>query len=124
MKWFLYINSSGDLLNIRARETAVSKRTFSNVKVKKWVRVVSFLFKPGHRKNLTEVPDAVRSFLDSSTDVPDVASDIRIVEDGIVDEDSPWDLRDLTSKEDRAPSALRRMQELFRTYGLSFSSNV
>lgn len=49
----------------------------------------------------------------------DHSGEVPIVEEDIIEENSPWNLRHLTSKNDQGPSALQRIQELRRSYGLS-----
>lgn len=63
--------------------------------------------------------DAASPVIDLSADFPDLASVIFIVEGEIFKREEPWDQTDLESNDDREPSALQRVQELFRTYGLS-----
>lgn len=79
-----------------------------------YVVVLSVVFKSGYRKTLAEAADDVSSVFDSSADFPCPVSDVSIAEDEIVDEVSPCDLRDLTFKNDREPSALQQIQELCR----------
>lgn len=56
---FPYVSSSVEVLYILAREIKTSRRTASNVFVKKRVGVVSVVFKDRHRKTLSEAADAV-----------------------------------------------------------------
>lgn len=53
-----------------------------------------------------------------------IQRDVAIVENEVIEKDSPRDLPDSTSKDDRDPSPLRRIQELCRTYDLSVPSDV
>lgn len=85
---------------------------------------MSVMFKPGRRKMLVEATDTDSSVLDSFYDFPDLTVDISIVEDKIVEEDVPSDLRDLMSKDSRRTSALQHVQELCRTHSLSLLSAV
>lgn len=124
VRYFLYVSSSGDVLNVSAREITKSKRKASNVQNKKWIGMVFVVFKSRHRKVLGEEADAVSSVVDSSADFPDPAFDVPIIKDEIDEEDSPWDIRDLTFKNSRGPSTLQRIQRLCRTYGLSVHSDV
>lgn len=75
--------------------------------------MVSVLFKPEHGETLAEAADSFGSVLDSFVDFPDPVSDVYIVDDGVVEEDSLWDLRDWKSKDDRGPFALQRIHKLF-----------
>lgn len=68
--------------------------------------------KSGPRMTLAEGPDATSSVVNSTSDFPDSASNVPIYENEIIEEDSPWDLKDLTSKDDRGPSASKRIQKL------------
>lgn len=47
-----------------------------------------------------------------------------VVEEYIVEEAAPWNLRDRTSKTDRGLSALQRVQDLGRDYGSSITNDV
>lgn len=73
---------------------------------------------------LAGVAEVVRSVVESPADVSGTASDVPIVENDAVEGDSQWDLIDLTGKDDRGPSALQRVQDFCRTYGLSVPSYV
>lgn len=66
----------------------------------------------------------VSSVVESFPDFPYTDSNVPIVEDEVVEEDSPWDLRDLTFKDYRGPSALLRIQEYCRISCLSVPSDV
>lgn len=69
-------------------------------------RVVSVVINPRHRKTLAEATLAVSSVVDCSTNFPDPASYVPIVEGEVVEEASPSNLRDFTSKNDCGISAL------------------
>lgn len=58
--------SNGDIFDIPAWEITKAERTTSDLQVKKWVGVVSVVFKPGHRKTFEEAADAISSVLDDS----------------------------------------------------------
>lgn len=68
--------------------------------------------------------DAGSSNIDSSADFQGPASDVPIFDDEVVEEDSWWGVKDLTSKDDRGPTALQRVQDLCRIIGLSVPSDV
>lgn len=104
------------MLDTKAREPTTSQRTVSDVQLKKSVGVISDVFKPGHRKTFAVAADAVSSIIDTSTDLQNPAPDVFIVENEIVMEYGPWDLRDLSSKNDRGHTPLQRIQELCRCY--------
>lgn len=74
-------------------------------------------FQAWYEETLSEVAEAVSFVVVSSTDFPDPASDVPIVEDKLFEKDLPWDLRELTSKDDHGLSDLRRTQELRQNYG-------
>lgn len=92
--------------------------------MKTYVGVVPVKFDPVLRKTHEEAVHAVSSLLGSSADFPDSANDMLISEDIIVEEDALCDLRDLSSKHDRGPSALQPMQELCQTYCLAVPSDA
>lgn len=102
------------MLYIPAREITKGNRTASDVQVKKWARVVSVVCKPGYRRTLTAATDAVISVFHSFPDFPGPASEVPIVEDYVFEKYPPWYLSDLSSKDDRGPSALERIQKLYR----------
>lgn len=106
------MSSTIDVLDIPARKNTTGRRTVIHVRAKKDVRAVSVVFNSGHQKGLSEAADTVRSVVDSFADFPNSAYDDPNVGDGIVREDSPQDLEDLTSKDDRVPSALQRIRSL------------
>lgn len=115
VRWFTYEIASGNVFDISASETTTSKRTVSDVQVKKWVGAVFVVFMTGHLKKLAKAADAVRSVAGSSADFPNPAYDIPIVQDKVVKIVSQRNLADLTFKHDRGPSALRKIGELCRT---------
>lgn len=82
------------------------------------------MFMSDHCKTLAEAADAECYVFDSSADFPDRTFDVPILQDEIVEEDRTWDLSHLTSKDDRASSALQRIKELCRFLGLSVPFNV
>lgn len=98
--------------------------TDSDALFKTWIPVVSVLFKPWNRDTLAEAAETASTDVDSFSHSPDPAYDVPIVENEFVVEGSPWDLGDLTSKNDRGLSALQQIQDLCQTYGLSVRSNV
>lgn len=59
------------------------------VRVKKYVGVLSVEFKSWPRKTLVEGADAVSSVLDTSTNFPEAASDVQIVEKEVVKDSTP-----------------------------------
>lgn len=122
--WLPCVGSGGNVLAIPSREITTVRRTASDVLVRKWVEFVSVVLNPGHRKTLVGATNAVSSMFDTSADFSDPAANVPIVEDGIVEEDLHWDLRDLTSKDDCGLSAMQRVQKRFQTYGLSVLSDV
>lgn len=65
VRFFPYVSSSGDVLDIRAWDIIAGKMTAGDVQVKKWIKVVSVVFRPGHREALMEVADATSSVVDS-----------------------------------------------------------
>lgn len=112
------------MLDVPASKITTGKTTVSVFQVKKWVVVVSVELRSGIQKTLPQAADTASSVSDSSADSRDPESDVPIVENEIVEEDSPWDLIDLTSKDDCASSTLQRTQELCRSYGGSVPSDV
>lgn len=112
------------MLDLSAHEITTSRRTAKNVRVEKYVGVVSVFFKPGRRKSMAEAADAINSVVALSADFPDATSDVPIVEDKIVEEDTTWDLTNFTSKHDSRPSPLQLIQELCRTTVFSLPSDV
>lgn len=101
-----------------------SKRRHSGLRFKKWVGVVSVVFKAGHWKTSADAADIVKSEHDACTDFPDAASDIRIVQDGNVEEDCPRDLKVLTFNENLEQSDSLRIQKPCEKFGLSVSFYV
>lgn len=83
-----YIGSCGDVLNIPAREIATGKRTANDVQLKKWIGVLSIIFKPVHQKTLEDVTTKISFVIDTSADFRDPASDVPIVEDEINEENT------------------------------------
>lgn len=81
-------------------EITASERTVNDVLVRKSVGAVSFVIRSGPRKTIAKAADAVSSVVDSSNDFPKPASDILIAENEVVEEDWPWNLSDLTLKDD------------------------
>lgn len=82
------------------------------------------MFKPRLRKSLVEAAEAVRSVFDYFANFPDPVSNVPIVKDDVIEDDSPWYLIDLTSKDDLGRCALQRIQELCRAYGFSVALDV
>lgn len=82
------------------------------------------MLKSGSGMALPEAPNVVSSVVDSSVEFADPTSNISIVEDETVKEDSPWNVRDLSFKDDRIHSALQRIQDLCRSYAFSVPSNI
>lgn len=80
------------------------------------------MFKPEYEKTLAGADDAVSSVLNTSSDFPEPGDDVPIINDDTVEEDAPWALTDLTFKYSRGPPSMRRLQERFRTHGLSVPS--
>lgn len=99
------------MFDIRSPEFTISKRPVSIVQVKKWVGVVSVVSKSEHPTIVAEAVDSARSVVDSSADFSDLSSDVPIVINEIVEEDSTWDLKDLRSKIDEAEANLKSSEE-------------
>lgn len=91
--WFPYLTLNCDLHDILAGGITSRKSTVNVVQAKIWDVVVSVVFKPGHQKTLVEAADAVSSVVDYFADLRDLASDMLILVDKNVEEDSPWDVR-------------------------------
>lgn len=85
---------------------------------------MSVKFKPGDRKTMAEAADAFSSVLEPCTELPDPAADVLIVKDETIEEDAPWNFRDLTSNDDRDLFALQAVQYFCQAYGPSISPNV
>lgn len=83
------------MFDIPAREIATSKRTVSDVHVKKSVGVVSTVLKSRNRKLFAEAADTASFVDDSSPDFPGPVSVVPIAEDELVEEDSSSSRRDL-----------------------------
>lgn len=60
----------------------------------------------------------------SSVNLQDLADDFPIIEGEIVEKDTPWTLRDLTSRVDSERSDLQRIQNLCRFHGLAVLFNI
>lgn len=76
------------MLGIPAYEITRSVKTRNDMQVKKWVGVESVVFNPRHRKPFVELADAISSVIDISADLPGSESDVPIVANRIVEEDS------------------------------------
>lgn len=72
---------------------------------------------------MEEAADGVSLEVDSSANFPDRASDVLIVKHNIVEENSPWHVRDLTWKHEHRTSALQGIQLLCRSCDLSIPSD-
>lgn len=81
--------------------TTTRRRIVIDVQVKKCVGVVSFVFKCVLQETLKEVPDTVSSVVDLFAYFINRGSDVSVVENEIAEEESPWDVARLTSKDDR-----------------------
>lgn len=73
------------MLDIPACKTKTSEKTVSDVEAKRWIGVVSVVFKSEYRKILAERADAVSSVVDSFVDFSDPATDAPIVQNEIVE---------------------------------------
>lgn len=73
---------------------------------------------------MAKTADAVNFAVASAAHFPNPASYVPIIEYESVKKDSPWVVKDFTSRDDCGPSALQRIPEPRRTYGLSVSSDV
>lgn len=109
--------------DIPAPEVAARKGMVAYILVKKWVGVTSVRFKPGKRKVDEEEVHAISFMLGSSADFLDLADDMPISIDDIVEEVAPWYLWNLMSKNGCQPSALQSGQQRCRAYGLSVLSD-
>lgn len=78
------------MLKIPACEIITHRRTVSDVQVRKWVRVVFFVFKVEHLNIMVEVADAIIYVLKSFADFLDVTSDVPIVDNETVEKDALW----------------------------------
>lgn len=116
--------TSGDALDVLAREVSQKKRTVSDVQVRRWVKVLPFKFQPGPRKTCEKAARAVTSMLGSSAEFLDPADDMPVFENSLVEEDAPCDLWELTFRNDREPSVLQRLQKHCQAYGLAVPSDV
>lgn len=96
---------------------------FSEGHIERLIVIVPVKFRPGLWKMHEGAAHTVSSVPGSLTDVKDPAVDMPVSEDDIGEQDAPQDLRDMTSKHDRGPSALQRMQEFFQMYGLARPSD-
>lgn len=67
---------------------------------------------------------AVSGILSSSGYFQDRANDIPVVVDEIIEKDAPWDLRNLTAKNDCERSCLQRIQALYQNHDLMVQSDV
>lgn len=85
---------------------------------------MSFQFKSGPRRTFKEERIEVNVVYGSSSGFPSPSNDIADVQDRIVDENAPWHLRDLTSKDDGGPSDSQFIQSLSRHHYLSVTSDV
>lgn len=72
------------------------------------------MYKPGTQKAIEEERVTVTGVLGSSGDFQDLAHDAHIVEGEIIDEDAPWDLRDLNLLLFRASKLL--LQSWFNSF--------
>lgn len=73
---------------------------------------------------LPEAAKCVSSVLGSSANFPDLAADASISEDEIVEDDTLWDLKDLTFKDNCEPFASPRVEEFYRTHSISASADI
>lgn len=64
------------------------------------------------------------SVLDASADFPDPGSGVLIIEDKIVEQNGPSDVRDLASRNDCKPSVLLCIHELCQTNGFLVLADV
>lgn len=94
-------------------------RMVSDVQVKRCVEVLLVNFKTRPKKMVGNAAHAVNSVRDFLVDFPDPADDMPTSENDIIEEDAPWDLRDLSFKDDGEPSAWRRVQQLSQNIWLS-----
>lgn len=124
VRWFSYNGIGGGVVNIPSREITTSRRIVSNVRVKRGVGVVSCVFKPGYRKTFAEVAKAVGSVVTHFRDITYPAYDVPSVEVEDVEGDLSCYRRVSSSKDNCRPSALQRIQEPCRIYGLSATSDV
>lgn len=81
------------MLDITSGEVTKGRITANDVKPKKWVGVISVVFKPNHRKTFAVVANAVSSMVNLFAYFPDPALDVLIVEYEVVVEDAPRDLK-------------------------------
>lgn len=96
----------------------------SDAKVNSRVAVVRVKLWSGRRKTQEKAMPAAGSVPGSLADFTDPADYMQVSDDDIVEEDAPWDLRDLTSIDDFEPSALLCMPILCLAHGLTVPSNV
>lgn len=62
--------------------------------------------------------DATSAKLDFSVDFIDLLSTVFIIRGAVNQVDDPWNLRDLTSGDNRGPAALLLLQGICQKYGL------
>lgn len=101
-----------------------AERNVNDVEVNRFVTSVPANDKAGPRKNKEEARVAVNVVYNYSLGLPGPLHYISVIEDEMAKQGAPWDLPDLTSKNDRGPSALQRIQASCQDHGLSVSSHI
>lgn len=82
------------------------------------------MLKPRPRKNFEEVRTTGHVTYGFWSGYPVSSNNVSDVENGFAEEVAPRDLCELTSNNDRGPSALQQMQAIQRDYGLSVAIDV
>lgn len=78
VEWFPHIGLGGDMLGIHASEIITDMKTANYVRDKNRAWVLSVVSKPGHRKTLVEVAEAISWVLDVSADFLDAVADVPV----------------------------------------------
>lgn len=112
------------MLDIVSREVRPPNKNIDDGHVKRFVRSVSVKFKTGPGKTLEVGRAAVNVVYNSSSGFSGPSNGVPVVEDEIFKQDAPYNLRNLTSRNDHAPSAWQHIKALWRDNGLFVPSHV
>lgn len=119
-----YTESYGKVLDILARELTSAKRNVADLQVGRFAGSISLRSKAGIQKRRKKGRVTVNAVHDSWPGYSGPLDDVLVVEGKIVKRDTPWDLRDLKSKNDCGLSVFQQFQALCRDQSLSVPSDV
>lgn len=103
---FLYVWSTEDVLDVPDGAVTYVTSTTADVQVQKSAEIFPVKYKPALTKTLEKAVNAVTAVLRFLRDIEELAADVPVVNDDIIEEDGPSHFQKLTSTNDRECSAL------------------